>query len=54
MENTILHMGGFTVVLESNGSVSTRDRGRLPSLDEIARDRAIDRYITPKAETEKR
>lgn len=50
MENTILHMGGFTAVLESNGSVSTRENGKLPSLDDLARKRARDRYLAPKDE----
>jgi hypothetical protein len=45
MENTILHQGGFTAVLESNGTVTTRNMGQLPSLDDIASARAKARYI---------
>ena len=45
MEHTILHQGGFTAVLESNGTVTTRDMGALPTLDDIARQRAQARYF---------
>lgn len=45
MEHTIIHQGGFTVTLESDGSLSARSAGKLPTLDEIARDRARVRYI---------
>ena len=45
MEHTIIHQGGFTVTLESDGSLSARSAGRLPTLDDIARDRARTRYI---------
>ena len=51
MEHTILHMGGFTAVLESNGTVSTRECGRLPTLDDIARRRALDTYMVDEPPT---
>lgn len=46
MEHTILHQGGFTAVLESNGTVTTRENGALPTLDDIARQRARDAYMS--------
>ena len=45
MEHTILHQAGFTVVLESDNTVTLRENGKLPSLDDIARDRAYRRYM---------
>jgi len=45
MEHTIIHQGGFTVTLESDGSLSARSAGKLPTLDEIARNRARARYL---------
>ena len=50
MEHTILHQAGFTVVLESNGTVSLRENGKLPTLDDIARRRALNTYIMPQGE----
>jgi len=52
MEHTILHQAGFTVVLESNGTVSLRDKGKLPTLDDIARQRAQDTYMMPQEPTD--
>ena len=46
MEHTILHQGGFTAVLESNGTVTTRENGALPTLDDIARRRALGTYFS--------
>lgn len=45
METTILHQAGFTVVLESNGTVSLRENGKLPTLDDIARQKARNVYF---------
>jgi len=50
MEHTILHQAGFTVVLESNGTVSLRENGKLPTLDDIARRRALNTYLMPQGE----
>jgi len=45
MEHIILQQGGFTVRLESNGTVSLRENGKLPTLDDIARQRAKAAYM---------
>ena len=45
MEHNIIHQGGFTVTLESDGSLSARSAGKLPTLDDIARSRAVNRYL---------
>jgi len=50
MEHTILHQAGFTVVLESNGTVTLRENGKLPTLDDIARQRAQNVYTMPQGE----
>ena len=45
MQDTILHHGALTVSLDSAGTVTQAVAGRLPSLDQIARERAIARYL---------
>jgi hypothetical protein len=46
MQDTILHSGALTVSLDSQGEATSAIAGRLPSLDQIARERAIARYLT--------
>lgn len=46
MQDTILHSGALVVALDSQGEATSAIAGRLPSLDEIARQRAIARYLT--------
>lgn len=47
-----LYSNGSTVVRfdPSTQTAETTDRGRLPTLDEIARKRARDRYLGPESE----
>ena len=51
MEHTILHQAGFTVVLESNGTITLRENGKLPTLDDIARQKARNVYMVDAAPT---
>jgi hypothetical protein len=46
MQVNILHDGALTVELESNGTVTSKVGGRLPTLDDIARQRALSTYFT--------
>lgn len=45
MSDTILHHGALTVELESNGTVTLKNAGKLPTLDDIARQRALSTYM---------
>ena len=46
MQATILHDGALTVELESNGTVTLKVAGCCPTLDDIARQRAQDAYMS--------
>lgn len=50
MQVNILHDGALTVELESNGTVTSKVGGRVPTLDDIARQRAYNVYIIPECE----
>lgn len=52
MEHIILHRGGMTVTLESNDTVTVKDRGKCPTLDDIARQRALNVYMVSHEDTE--
>jgi hypothetical protein len=45
MQDTILHSGALTVQLDSKGTATSAIAGRLPTLDDIARNRARSRYL---------
>jgi hypothetical protein len=47
MQVNILHDGALTVELESNGTVILHEAGKCPTLDDIARHRALDTYMVP-------
>jgi hypothetical protein len=52
MQNTIiLHHGALTVELDSAGTVILHEAGKCPTLDEIARHRALNTYIIPQEPT---
>lgn len=45
MEHKIISTNGITVTLEDGGAVTIREHGKLPSLDDLARERAYSRYM---------
>jgi hypothetical protein len=47
MQVNILHDGALTVELESNGTVTAKVGGACPTLDDIARHRAVSTYMVP-------
>lgn len=47
MQVNILHDGALTVELESNGTVTQHIAGNCPTLDDIARQRALNVYMVP-------
>lgn len=47
MQVNILHDGALTVELESNGTVTLHNAGDCPTLDDIARQRALNTYMVP-------
>lgn len=51
MEITILRQAGFTVSLESNGTVTLKENGKCPTLDDIARQKALNTYMVPQEDT---
>lgn len=53
MEITILRQAGFTVTLESGGAVTLKEAGKLPTLDDIARERAVSTYMDTEPPTRK-
>ena len=52
MQVNILHDGALTVELESDGTVTLKNAGKLPTLDDIARQRAHNTYMVPEELTE--
>jgi hypothetical protein len=47
MQDTIFHFGALTVELDSAGNGIIKVAGKLPTLDEVARDKARARYMVP-------
>jgi hypothetical protein len=47
MQDTIFHFGALTVELDPNGTGIVKVAGKLPTLDEVARDKARARYMVP-------
>lgn len=47
MQVNILHDGALTVELESDGTVTLHNAGDCPTLDDIARQRALSTYMVP-------
>lgn len=47
MKDTILRQGALTVELESDGTVTKHVAGDCPTLDDIARQRALNVYLAP-------
>ena len=52
MKDIILHHGALTVELESNDTVTLHHGGDCPTLDDIARQRALNVYLVDEAPTQ--